>query len=66
MLDILESVIMLIFHFVKFMKNIKRKFLNEVYKKYGGLTLGKTFIQNTIMKKINIGILTKGKLIILK
>jgi len=48
------------------MKNIKIKFLKEDYKKFGGLILGNKFIQNIIMKKINIGIHTKEKQILLK
>ena len=47
---------MLIFHLKKFMKNIEIKFQKEDYKKYGGFKPGKTFFQNIILRKINIGI----------
>ena len=48
------------------MKNIKIKFLKEDFKKYGGLILGKTYIQSIILKKINIGTLITLKLYLLK
>ena len=61
MLDILENVIMHIFLLNKYIKNMKIKYLKEVFKKFGGLKHGKIFIQNIIQKKINIGILIKLK-----
>ena len=42
------------------------EYLKEVFKKFGGLILGKIFFQNTILKKINIGILIMLKPILLK
>ena len=66
MLNILENVIMLISHLKLFIKSIRIKLVKEDYKKFGGLILGKISILSIIPKKINIGILTRPKQILLK
>lgn len=57
---------MLIFLLEKFMISFRIKFLKEDFKKYGGLILGKIFILSTKLLKINIIILIKLKLILVK
>ena len=57
---------MLIFLLERYMKNFLIKLLNEDFKMFGGLILGKIFIQSIIQKKINFFILIKQKHYLLK
>lgn len=63
---ILENVIIIIFLLGKFINFTRTEFLKEVYRKFGILKLGRIFILNITLMRIDIGIVIMLRLILQK